>query len=46
MTYRITLALPCGTRQVVCSLGEASLLLCMGWRFVGMRGRCLPALVC
>ncbi len=46
MTYRITLALPCGTRQVVSSLGEASLLVCLGWRFVSMRGSCLRTLVC
>lgn len=39
MTYRITLTLPCGTRQTVSSLSEAKLLLTMGWRFVGLYGR-------
>ncbi len=39
MTYRITLTLPCGTRQTVSSLSEANLLLTLGWRFVGVYGR-------
>ncbi|WP_428394947.1 hypothetical protein [Lichenicoccus sp.] len=39
MTYRITLTHPCGTRQIVNSLSEATLLMRMGWTFVALRGR-------
>ena len=45
MTYRMTLALPCGTRHVVCSVAEAMLMITMGWQLVSMRGRCISSYV-
>ncbi len=41
MTYRMTLALPCGTRHVVSSVSEATLMIALGWQLVSMRGRCI-----
>jgi hypothetical protein len=41
MTYRLTLRLPCGTRHIVSSVAEATLMITMGWQLVCMRGRCM-----
>ncbi len=42
MIYRITLALPCGSRHVAGSLSEATLMIALGWRLIAVRGRSVP----
>ena len=39
MTYRVILKLACGTRHVVSSLPEATLMIAMGWQLVSVQGR-------